>query len=241
MRLASIDAFWDLAACAPVPKDATRASLRRLRPAAVSTIDPSATRERLLIIAVVVLLHVALMLALRAAMQPAPMAHPVTLMPLQITIIERRVMLIQPAPRTPPPMPHSLFAPRPSALRADALQAVVIAPRVVPSPDTPPTNALLYDRDGTMHLPSASASAKRDPFAWRSPSAKLPGADSRGNAPEVRAGRSPQQTVELVGALLFGGGHYDPCQGIELQMVNLDDADARAEAEARYERSCEGR
>ncbi len=196
----------------------------------------------MLIIGGVVLLHVALLFALRAAMEPVPMTRSVESTPLQITFIERRAAPTQPASRIPPPIPHLVSRPQQSVPRADALQAVTIKPRVMPSPGAAPPNALLYDTDGAVHMPAAPVPPKRDPFSRQSASRMLPGSD-RAFAPglHVREGGSPQKTVEAIGALLFGGGHYDPCEELETDLLGTGDPRLRDMAEERYERACPGR
>lgn len=223
----------------------------------------------MLIIGVVVLLHVVLLLALRAAMQPAPMIRSVESAPLQITFIERHASPIQPAPRIPPPIPHSPFMPRPSVPPADALQAVTIAPRVAPDEPAPP-KASLYSSDGALLTPDAPTQPlPRDLMSHRSASWMLPG-QGRVHSPDfhVRPGISPQDVVNTAGRVISGllansanatrsdingitptaadrglrtsDRDSDPCEDIALNMVNLEDAGMRKEAEERYEQSCEG-
>jgi hypothetical protein len=239
--LASIDAFWNLAARESVPKRALRASIRRLGPAATSTTDPSAARQRGLILLAVVMLHVALLLALRAAMWTAPRTFSKDNSPLQITIIERRALPIQPEPPVPPPpIPHPQLLVHRSIPRADALQAVTITPHAAPVEGPP--KALLYDNDGALHSPAPPMPSERDPFVRRSASSMLPGSDHL-FAPDlhVREDGSPQKTVEAISALLFGGGRYDPCPMLETNVLNTDDPRLREQTEERLERACPGR
>ena len=245
-----------------------RASLRRLAPAATSTIDPPAARERALIIGVVVLLHAALLLALRAAMQPMPMIRGVESAPLQITFIERRAT-IQPAQKVLPLILHPLHLPQQSVARADALQAVTIAPRAAAAELESP-RASLYASDGALLAPVApTPPPPRDLMAHHSASWMLPGGGRiHSHDFHVRQGTSPQDVVNTAGrvisALLANSANAtrsdingitptaadrglrtsdrdsDPCEDIALNMVNLEDADVRKEAEERYEQSCEG-
>jgi hypothetical protein len=234
--LASIDAFLDFAACEPAPARVPRASLRRLPVVASPTTRRRDTRERALFLAAVVLVHLLLLLALRAAMKPPAASRVETTEPFVITIITPQAKTVVVPPALQP------FTPR-KVLRSDALQAVTVAPHsesTTPSGgDAPP--AWWHEPDAGPRISQTQELPRRVP--WERPRASnlLPGVDSRGNAPEVHPGLTPQQKVEIVGAFLFGGGHDDPCPRIKQQMVDLEDADVRAEAEEHYERSCEGR
>jgi hypothetical protein len=120
------------------------------------------------------------------------------------------------------------------------LQAVTIVPRAAPV-EAPP-KALLYDTDGALHSPAPPMPSKRDPFARRPTSSMLPGSDHAFAAGlHVREGGSPQKTVEAIGALLFGGGRYDPCPELETNVLNTDDPRLREQTEERLERACPGR
>lgn len=247
--MASIDAFWKLAAGAPVSKTVQRLSLRRLASAATSAIERRAERQRAWILVGVALLHVLFLLALRVAMHPLTVVHHQASTPLQITFIERRPALVVPTQIVTPPAPvvprqtslQSRSLPPPIALRTDALQAVTIASPVKPV-ETAPPRAVLFDATGGLRVPEAPMPSKpRDLLAHGSVSFMLPGG-GRESSPDlhVREGASPQKVVEGIGALLFGGGHFDPCPSIAQDMVDLDDAKTREDAEERYEKSCEG-
>ncbi len=237
--MASIDAFLDFAVREP-PAQTARASLRRLRPHLASKFQNRNARERTLILAVVILMHALLFFALRAAMRPPAVIRTEVETPFQITIIER-----SPKPRiTPPPVeprkPHADFARVPT--HGDALRAVEIAPRQETPASSSPGALQIYDARGALRVPPTAV--YRPPtteFARHFDSRALPGMDSHGRAPEVRAGPSPQKIIEGVGALLFGGGAYDPCPGLEADALNTDDPDRRDEDLERMQRACSGR
>lgn len=235
--MASIDGFHEIAAREFAPLRGPKGSLRRShRPASRDSGD-SVAPERVIVLAVVIVVHLLLLLALRAAMEPSARRHAASPERFEIRIISRQRTLSMPPTRSESKRARPLVA-----HREDALQAMTL-PAPGPAP-TPPAGfaapVWIEPGKGSTPIPTRPALPERVPWERLRASNQLPGADSRGNAPEVRASRSPQQTVAMVGALLFGGGSYDPCPDIERQMVN-GDADTRVEAEARYERSCEGR
>ena len=269
--MASIDAFLDFAAREPAPERAVRASLRRLRPSAAMPAIRGIQWERSLILAAVVVLHVLLFLGLRALMRPDTATHDAALAPFQIIFIDRRDAPLQPAMRIQRSIPHSSPMPRQSALHVDALQAVTIAPRAAVTEHAQPDHVSLYGPDGALLAPDVpTRSPPRDLMVHRSVSWMLPGG-GRVHSPDfhVRQGTSPQDVVNtagrVIGALMGNAANAtrsdingitptaadrglrtsdrdsDPCEDIELNMVNLEDADARKEAEERYEQSCEGR
>ena len=222
MRLASIDAFWDLASREPAPKPALRLSLRRLAPLAAVTpdqraIDQRARRQNALILAGIALLHVLLLLGLRIAMQPPQFVRTREVAPLQITFIERPVPVIV---KPPPAVPQPRVTPTPQRFvpRPDALQAVTIAPRTVPAPVVaPPPKASLYGTDGAAQVPAAPTfTPPRDPLARRHVDWMLPGA-ARKDSPDfhVRDDPSPQDAVNTVARIasgLIGGVAVRPDQ-----------------------------
>jgi hypothetical protein len=262
--LASIDAFWELAANRPAPKPALRISLLRLDPAATSTVDRQSAQQRVLILFGVVLVHVLLVLALRAAMHQRPFANREVSTPLQITFIERHAALAVPKPTVAPPHSHASAALQPFIPRKDALQAVTILPQAV-SVEPTPQRALLYDTDGTLRVPQAPMqSHPRDLLAHRSVAFMLPGAGHK-NSPDFHVRSiAPRDIVNQTGGMFSGmiananavmaigqgmapdrglrtsNRDSDPCQDIEQDMAYLNDSKVREQAEERYERSCEG-
>ena len=277
--MASIDAFWELAAGESVSKTAQRVSLRRLAPAAMPVIDRRAERQRAWILVGVALLHALFLLALRAAMHPLAVVHHEASTPLQITFIERRPALVVPTHIVTPPapvvtpqallQPRSLPQPQRIAPRTDALQAVTIESPVKPVETTPP-RAVLFDTDGALRVSQTpQPSHPRNLLAHRNVSFMLPGG-ARSNSPDfhVRPGLSPQSVVnsagravsQLIGnaarvertdsdgvapvvadrGLRTSGRDSDPCEDIALDMVDLNDAKTRDQAEEQYEQSCEG-
>ena len=268
--MASIDAFWDLAAREPAPNRTLRASLRCLHAVATSTTDRSATKQRTLILIGIALLHVLMLLALRAAMHPPKFAHTREAAPLQITFIERQPALVVPKPIVVPPVQQPRTTPTPQRFvpRPDALQAVTIAPRPAPVAAGPP-KALLYSAEGKLLAPTAPASnPPRDLLAHRSVDWMLPGG-ARKNSPDfhVRDDPSPQDAVNTAARIVSGliGGvaarpdqngivlsapdrglrtsdrGSDPCDDIAVDTVDLNaSAKEREQAEERYERNCQG-
>jgi hypothetical protein len=172
-------------------------------------------------------------------MKPAVTGRVGTEQPFEVTIIQRPAKAIA-EPRPIAPSPALAVRRRASPPRTDALQAVVTAPSIEPTKPSAavPPQAWWYGSDGKLRVPEAFEPPRRAPWARPRASNALPGADSRGNAPEVRASRSPQQWVELVGGI-FGGGHYDSCPQIESEMSRIDDPDARDRAYERYEAHCQ--
>jgi len=271
--LASIDAFWELAASQPAPKQVLRISLQHLRPAANHAADRATTKQRTLILIGIALLHVLMLLVLRAAMQPPKFAHVHETAPMQITFIERQPALVIPTPIIAPPVipqPRATPTPQRFVPRADALQAVTIAPRSVSTPAiAEPPKALLYSKDSTLLVPAAPASnPPRDLLAHRSVDWMLPGA-ARKDSPDfhVRDDPSPQDAVNkvagIVGGLIGGvaarpdqngvvmsapdrgmrtsGRDSDPCDDIALDTADLNaSAKEREQASERYERNCQG-
>jgi hypothetical protein len=276
--LASIDAFWDLAALEPASRRALRLSLRRLAPPASvapdqRAIDRRARRQNALILAGIALLHVLLLLGLRIAMQPPQFVRTREIAPLQITFIERRPALVVPKPFVSSPVvpqPRAIPTPQHVVPRADALQAVTIAPRTVPIPAVAqPPKALVSATDDETQVPAASQPAPpRDLLAHRSVDWMLPGG-ARKDSPNfhVRDDPSPQDAVNttagIVAALIGGvaarpdqngivlsapdrglrtsGRDSDPCDDIALDTVDLNaSAKEREQAGDRLERHCQG-
>ncbi len=165
--------------------------------------------------------------------------------------------------------PRSLPQTQPIAPRMDALQAVTIESSVKPV-ETAPPRAVLFDTDGALRVSQApQPSHPRNLLAHRNVSFMLPGG-ARTNSPDlhVRPDLSPQSVVNSAGrvvsqllgnaarvertdsdgvapmaadrGLRTSGRDSDPCEDIALDMVDLNDAKARDQAEARYEKSCEG-
>jgi len=255
--LASIDAFWDLASREPAPKPALRLSLRRLgSPASVTpdqrAIDQRTRRQNALILIGIALLHVLLLLALRAVMQPPRFVGAREAAPLQITFIERPALVV-PKPIVAPPA-----VPRPRAIptqqrfvpRTDALQAVTIQPRVPVPVVAQPPKAQLYSSDGALLVPpEPTQTPPRDLLAHRSASAMLPGAPRR-DSPDfhMRDDPSPQDAVNTGLAIVAGlmshaaprpdqngivlsapdrglrtsGRESDPCDDIALDTIDLN-------------------
>ncbi len=158
----------------------------------------------------IALLHVLMLLVLRAAMQPSGFVHTRETAPLQITFIERQPALAAPKPDIAPPVaPQQRAAPVPQrfAARTDVLQAVTITPRIVPVPmvaESP--KALLYGADGKLVVPTAPASnPPRDLLAHRSADWMLPGA-ARKNSPDfhVRDDPSPEEAVNTAARVVSG-------------------------------------
>jgi hypothetical protein len=265
--LASIDAFVDLAGRARSPAHVRRLSLRWLRPVPVPTIRNQATRERLVLGVVVVVVHGLLLFALRAAMRPPAIVQLGTETPFEITIIERptkpRVM--------PAPIPPRAIRAEPdrSSRRADSLHAIVVPPpsdrQLVPAP-----SMHLYASDGALLLPPARASESHriDLLGHRDTSHMIPGAP-RADSPDfhVRAGLAPRDVVNTAGRILGGliananaaeaesmgqplqradrgvrtsGRDTDPCEDLKIEMINLDDPKQAAQADDRYAQFCEG-
>jgi len=212
--LASIDAFWDLAALEPASKPALRLSLRRLAPPASHSpdqraIDQRTKRQNTLILAGIALLHVLLLLGLRAAMQPPQVARTREATPLQITFIERRPAAVVAKPVVPQPavpLPRVTPTPQRFVPRTDALQAVTIQPRVPVPVATQPPKALLYGSDGAPLAPAAPTwTPPRDPLARRHVSFMLPGG-ARSDSPDfhVRDDPSPQDAVNTAARIVGG-------------------------------------
>ena len=264
MRLASIDAFWDLAALDPPSRPALRHSLRRLAPPAAVTpdqraIDQVARRQDALILVGVALLHVLMLLGLRALMQPPRHVNTREVTPLQVTFIETRPALVLPKPIVAPPVvpqPRVMATPQQFVPRTDALQSVAIPPATVPMPAVaqPPAAPL--------------AAPPRDLLAHRSVDWMLPGGAKK-NSPDfqVRDDPSPQNavnTVARVASVLIGnvaarpdqngivlsapdrgvrtsGRDSDPCDDIAIDIVDVNaSAKEREQAGDRYERNCQG-
>lgn len=257
MRLASIDAFWDLASREPASKPALRLSLRWLTPPVSVTpgqraIDQRTKRQNASILIGIAVLHVLLLLGLRAAMQPPQVTRTREATPLQITFIERRPALLVPKPTVPQPavpQPRVTPTPRRFVPRTDALQAVTIQPKV-PVPVVTQPKALLYSSDGTLLAPAAPTwTPPRDPLARRHVSWMLPGGARKGSPDfHVRDDPSPQDAVNtaarIVGGLIgnvaarpdqngvvlgapdrgmhTSGRESDPCDDLALDSVDLN-------------------
>lgn len=228
----------DFAARVPASAHAGRVSMHRLRQQPAREPHRALSRERILILATVVIAHALLLVALHALMRPPALVRGEVEEPLWITII------------SPPAKPQTMPAPIPpratraepdrSSRRADTLRAVLIAPSS-PSLATDATpRASLYDADGGLRLPLTIATPKRSPFERPRASTMLPGADGQVSALAVRPGASPQQWVERVGSL-FGGGHFDPCPELQADALNTDDPDQRERDLERMQRACPGK
>lgn len=202
--MASIDAFWELAASRPAPKPVLRISLARLDPAATSTVDRQSAQQRALILFGVVLAHVLLLLALRAAVHQRSFASREVSTSLQITFIERHAALAVPNPTVAPLQPHPSPAIQRSMPRKDALQAVTVLPQVVPVESVAP-RALLYGTDGTLRVPQAPMqSHPRDLLARRSVAFMLPGAGQK-NSPDFHVRSiAPRDIVNKTGRVFSG-------------------------------------
>jgi hypothetical protein len=201
--LASIDAFWELAANEPAPKPVLRMSLVRLGSAASSNTNPSDARQRRLILLGVALLHVLFLLILREAMRPVLPDRSRASVPMQITFIERRPALKRPKPSVPvppSPRPRQPAVAQTVARRPDTspVLTIVAAPQPV---EVAPPKAALFDSDGALRAPPASTSDHpRDLLAHRDASFMLPGG-ARKNSPDfhVRDDPSPQGVVNSIG------------------------------------------
>lgn len=246
--MASIDGFLELADGGFHPPVQTRFSQRLLPPRhANATRDPTAVRERRLTLAFVIAVDVVLLLALRWAMQPPPVARRVEARPQLVFITLPRA--VAPVPAVTKVAPHDLHAPSPPtrsppparALPArGALQAVLVPPAKAVTTVPPAANIRLYSTDGRLLLPPPpAASSSRDLLAHQNSAGLLPG----GYLPHRVD--MPVQAAKIVkvvqGIQAFtGGGPYDPCPDLSAQMAKLDDPDAIARAESHYEQACEG-
>jgi hypothetical protein len=241
--VASIDGFLDHFEFEPAPRQVLRASLRSLRPRSRKSFEPG----NVLLWLLVALLHVGLFVMLDFAMRPSTIAQDAADVPLQVTLI-RLVETVKPSVSPPPDVRRLPRSQRALPSAEPALQAVSIPQRAVthtaPTPmhlDTQPA-LVLYDRQGQIRLPARVIPKQSDPFARPAAADMLPGSDHV-LAPgfHVRAELSPQHAVEFVGALLFGGGHFDPCPEYEQRLLNTDNETERDEQLNRYERACPGR
>jgi len=226
--LASIDAFWDLAAQESAPKPVLRMSLVRLGSPATTKTDQSEARQRRLILLGVALLEVLFILMLREAMRPLSSVRSADSVPMQITFIERRLAQVVPKPTVAPPpthpqvlpqrksQPQSLPRPQPVTARtnaphSEALQAVTIAPAVKPVVAIPP-GTFLFDPGGAVHVPVApTPDHPRDLLAHRDVSFMLPGG-ARKNSPDfhVRDDLAPKDVVNAglaIAATLLANGN----------------------------------
>ena len=216
--MASIDAFWELAASELACKPVLRMSLRRLGPAVASTFDKSAAKQRALILVGVALLQLLFVLALREAMRPLFPDRTAESAPLQITFIEQHRVSILPTPRVTqepvhrqarPSQPRSwptrslLQPPRSASPTDDALQAVTVAPSIKPAESVPPKTSTV-DSGTALHVPEATvAEHPRDLLAHRDVSFMLPGG-ARKDSPDfhVRSGVSPEGVVNTAGRVV---------------------------------------
>ena len=237
--MASIDGFLDHFDAEPAPRQVLRASLRRLQPPRRESFETS----NVLLWLLVALFHMGLFLALDFAMRPSAIVDDAVATPLQVTIVQLaeavKPRLIAPPEVHRPPHPQRSIP---------QTEAVAIRPRAVTQ--TPPTPmstdtqpALdLYDRQGRTRLPAPAIVTRRDPFARRAAADMLPGSDHvLAAGVRVRAELSPQHAVEFVGALLFGGGHFDPCPDYEQRLIDADSVAERNEQMERYAGVCPGR
>jgi hypothetical protein len=241
--VASIDGFLDHFDAGPAQRPAIRISLRSLQPRRRKSFEP----VNVLLWLLVALLHVGLFLVLDFAMRPSASVDHAIDTPLQVTIV--RV--------ADPAMPRAIATPdrrrspnsQPTIPQADhALQAVTIQPRAeIQTPPTPMSTEMrpaldLYDMQGGIRLPAPPVPKPSDPFSRRAAADMLPGRD-RAFAPGIRlaAVKSPKRVVETIGAMLFGGGHFDPCPEYEQRLLNTDNEAERDEQLDRYERACSGR
>jgi hypothetical protein len=256
--LASIEQFLTLAEAAPAVA-ATRLSLLRLGPPQQNRVDRHAARERALIVVAIGVLELLMVIALRDAMRPSPVVEDADSEPLLITFIERPPAAVVPAPTLEPPretpqsrvraasarpLPRRVIVPATPprvAAEASALQADAVSSHA--AAETQPASRVDYDPAGSLIVakPATPFPQPRDLLAHRSVDYMLPGGPNA-HAPNlpVGAGASPKDVMNRVAAFL-GGGPIDPCPRIEQNMVDLNDARAREEAEEHYERACEGR
>jgi len=239
----SIDGFLDHFDAGSAQRPATRISLRSLQQRNRKSFEPS----NVLLWLLIALLHVGLFLTLDYAMRPSAIVEDAADTPLQVTFI-RVTEPAKPRMITTPDMRRSPN-PQPAIPQDDhALQAVTIQSRAVAQTTPTPMSADmrpaldLYDMQGGIRLPAPPVKTRRDPFARRAAADLLPGND-RTFASGIRLAevKSPKRTVEFVGALLFGGGHFDPCPEYEQRLVNADNETERDEQLDRYERACPGR
>lgn len=249
--VASIDGFLDHFEFEPAPRPLLRASLRSLRPRSRKAFEPG----NVLLWLLVAILHVGLFVLLDFAMRPAATAHDAPDAPLQVTFI-RLVETAKPRLIAPPavrdlsraqPLQQHLLPPAEPALRAIEISQRTIPPPVPKQIPVDPSPALvIYDRLGAIRLP-AQVTPKlfpkpSDPFAHGPAANMLPGSDRElAHGFHVRAEKSPQQVVEFVGAMLLGGGHFDPCPDYAQRLFNADNETERDEQIDRYERACPGR
>jgi hypothetical protein len=241
--VASIDGFLDHFEIRLAPRPVLRASLRSLQLTSRKSFEPS----NVLLWLLVALLHVGLFLVLDFAMRPTAIARDTADTPLQVTIIQLTEMtkphVITPADARRPPHPQHAIPQSTNALQAVAIQP----PAVTQTPSTPMSTELrpaldLYDMQGDIRLPAPPIPRPSDPFARRPASEMLPGSD-RAFAPGIRLAevKSPKRVVETIGAMLFGGGHFDPCPEYEQRLLSADSEVERDEQLVRYERACPGR
>ena len=241
--MASIEGFLDHFDAEPAPRPAIRTLLRRQQPRNRESLELS----NVLLWLLVALLHVGLFLVLDFAMRPSAIVGDAVDAPLQVTIVEL-AEAVKPRVIAPPEVPRLPHPQRATPQTDRALQAVSMPAHAITQTATPPTSADtrpaldLHDMQAQILLPARAIAKPADPFARRPASDMLPGSD-RVLAPgiRVRAEVSPQNVVEKIGALLFGGGHFDPCPEYEQRLLNADNETERDEQMDRYERACPGR
>lgn len=244
-RLASIDAFLDLADAGSRRTGRRRFSLPPSVHPGTRDRDLGSDVERALLFSVVVLLHVAMLFALRAAMRP-PVLRADDRDVLQIVFLApHRPFVPRAETAAGTRSADRAIAPTPTSPRRNARRMATVPERgsnaqpviAVPSP-----RAVLFGPDGALRAPAGPKDIPpRDLLAHRHADWMLPGG-GRPGAQELRfeARLTPQRALERVGAL-FGGGPFDPCPDIARDMIDLNDATAREQAEERFERSCEWR
>lgn len=242
--MASIDAFFELAANDFAPAPRPRASSRFVRVRHDSG-DPRARRERRWIVAFVLVVDALLLLALSWAMRPAPVLHQPDDRPLRVLIewLPPPLPPVLPAPARVPKPPVSTQTPpraaRPAVVPpSSALQAVWV-PRA--PPPAPAAEVRLFGVDGRVQVPSAPMVARpRDLLERRDVSHLLPGLARPPQADfHVDTRTGAQKAVQAISALT-GGGPVDPCPELRRRMANVNDPNDVDDAERRYEVSCGG-
>lgn len=248
--MASFEGFIAHAYSMPGSQCGPRASLRLL---AKPEHNRNESRNRVLLLMLVILLHIGFLVGLQQAMtirrggdstvEDTP--------PMQATIIWETPLLlpvVKPTQRTPNLPAASAFQ-RPRALEKHALQVLPVSPQKERLPAMPAQPRVQYpksletwlDDPVQLRLPEVHMHEVTDPFARRPASSMLPGSD-RVLVPgvQLRTAMTPQRALESVGAL-FGGGHFDPCPELEGRLLSASSSSERDELMDRYLRACPGR